>query len=159
MIARAESAGSDAGTMGGELPGRERLWLFPRQATGRLSANFAVDEFHCGCGDPRCHVTLVHPRLVEVLQTLRDRLARPLRLSSGYRCLAHNERVGGRARSFHTRGMAADVACGDEAVAELAEAAAEVPAIGGIGAYPARGFVHLDVRPRRLDGTPVRWSE
>lgn len=143
----------------GPPPQRERLWLFGKDETGRLSEHFRVEEFHCGCAGADCHLTLLHPHLVSALQTLRSRLGRPLRLTSGYRCQRHNRQVGGRRRSYHTRGMAADVACASpEALEELARAAAEVPAVGAIGRYPLRSFVHLDVRPRRAGG-PVTWSE
>lgn len=138
---------------------RERVWLFPKGADAHLSANFTLNEFHCRCGEFRCHLTLVHPKLVETLQTLRELLARPLYLSSGFRCESHNERIGGRTRSYHTRGMAADVVCATGAqMDELAESAAGIPAIGAIGSYPGPGYLHLDVRPRRSDGVAIRWT-
>ena len=138
---------------------RERLWLFPKGADTRLSENFTLNEFQCRCGEIRCHLTLVHPKLVETLQTLRELLARPLYLSSGFRCVSHNERIGGLVRSYHTRGMAADVVCATGAqMDELAEAAAGIPAIGAIGSYPGRGYLHLDVRPRGDGGTAIRWT-
>lgn len=145
----------------GALPGRrEHLWLFPKSARDQLSADFHLREFRCRCNAGRCHMILVHPRLVECLQALREQLARPLILTSGYRCNSYNKIIGGRPRSYHTRGMAADVMCQDLAqLEELAQAAAEHPAVGGLGRYPLRRFVHLDVRPRRDAGLPVTWSE
>ncbi len=140
------------------LERRESLWVFSKSGDERLSANFSLREFHCRCHSGRCHMTLVHPRLVESLQTLRELLARPLLLSSGYRCISYNRIVGGRARSYHTRGMAADVLCPHpEHLEELAEQVGGIPSIGGIGIYPLRRFVHLDVRPRLKDGLPERW--
>jgi uncharacterized protein YcbK (DUF882 family) len=86
-------------------------------------------------------------------------LARPLILSSGFRCKTHNQRVGGRPRSFHLRGMAADILCaGYGEVSELAEAARRIPAVGAIGSYPAKGYVHLDLRRRAANGGIVEWS-
>ena len=141
------------------LPGPETVWLYPKLDDFQITANFALREFHCRCRKKSCHFTLVHPKLVESLQTLRDRLTRPLFLTSGFRCRIYNRIVGGSLRSYHTRGMAADVLCaGGEDWEELAGAAADVPAIGGIGRYPGRGVIHLDVRPRERGELPIAWS-
>ncbi|MCD8208843.1 MAG: D-Ala-D-Ala carboxypeptidase family metallohydrolase [Bacteroidales bacterium] len=45
----------------------------------------------------------------DVLQPLRDAIGVPLNISSGYRCEAVNERVGGVPTSQHVKGQAADV--------------------------------------------------
>ena len=138
---------------------RQSVWLFPKSEHQLLSANFSLAEFRCRCHAQRCHTTLVHPRLVESLQTLRQLVARPLVITSGYRCITYNRVVGGRPRSFHTRGMAADVVCESlEFLAELTELARGIPAIGAVGQYPARGFLHLDVRPRGTAGQIEQWS-
>lgn len=47
----------------------------------------------------------------ELLQPLRNALGVGLYISSGYRCPALNEAVGGVATSQHTTGQAADVYC------------------------------------------------
>ncbi len=140
-------------------PPRHNVWVFPKERDDRLTADFASGEFRCRCAHPECHVTLISPRLADVLQTLRDMLALPLQLSSAYRCLRHNAAVGGLPHSFHTWGMAADVICADDALrAELASAARRIPLVGGIGDYPLRRFLHVDVRPRAQDGQPQTWS-
>ena len=138
---------------------RETVWVFAKEREGRLSANFSLREFRCGCQERGCHLTLVHPKLVETLQTLREIVARPLVLTSGYRCIAHNRNIGGRWRSFHTQGMAADLRChGYAELTELAEAARRIPAVGGLGSYPAKGYLHLDLRRRAAGGGFVEWS-
>ena len=138
---------------------RELVWLFSKGKNEPLSENFELLEFACRCGSARCHFTLVHPKLVESLQTLRQMLARPLILTSGFRCASYNRVVGGRSRSFHTKGMAADILCLEGGhLEELAENAQRIPAIGGIGRYPLRRFVHLDVRVRADSETPETWS-
>jgi hypothetical protein len=139
---------------------RELLWLFPKLSDTRFTANFTLREFHCRCQHSECYSTLVHPRLVDTLQTLRELVARPLVITSGFRCRLHNDRVGGRPRSFHLQGMAADIACPDSVPREeLLEAARRVPAVGGLGSYPGQGYVHLDVRRRAAGAAIVEWSE
>lgn len=138
---------------------RETLWMFGKGAREQLSANFFTGEFRCRCGSSRCNFTLVHPRLVDVLQTLRHILALPLIVSSGFRCKTHNKVIGGRPRSYHTRGMAADILCRQPGhMEELVLAATDIPDVGGIGQYPLRRFVHIDVRHREPFTAPATWS-
>jgi hypothetical protein len=46
---------------------------------------------------------------VNVLQPIRDKIGVPIRISSGYRSVALNKRIGGSNNSQHTRGQAADI--------------------------------------------------
>lgn len=140
-------------------PGRANVWLFPKNLETGVSENFSHNEFRCHCRSSRCHSTLLHPKLVESLQTLRQLVAHPLTINSGYRCTGYNKVVGGRPRSYHTKGMAADVLVGPlDSLEDFAGLAEQIPALGGIGIYPTRNFVHIDVRPRHTNGEPVRWS-
>ncbi len=114
---------------------------------GDLSRNFSRSEFACKGTNCCGHSAPIQPELISALQALRDQLNLPLSITSGFRCNRHNEFVGGAALSFHTLGMAADVACPNGLTAEdLAQAAETIPAFqqGGIGIYPS--WVHLDVR-------------
>ena len=122
--------------------------LFHRKvAMGDLSRNFSRSEFACKGGQCCGHSAPVHPGLIEALQDFRDRVGRPLSITSGFRCRRHNADVGGDKNSFHTLGMAADVTCpdgiGPKQLAALAEGIVSLRD-GGIGVYP--GWVHLDVR-------------
>jgi len=45
---------------------------------------------------------------VNILQPIRSFYARPVRITSGYRCPELNEAVGGVKSSYHTKGLAAD---------------------------------------------------
>lgn len=114
---------------------------------GDLSKNFSRSEFACKGTNCCGHSAPVQPELISALQALRNQLNLSLSITSGFRCNRHNESVGGAARSLHTLGMAADVACPEGMTAEdLAQAAETIPAFqqGGIGIYPS--WVHLDVR-------------
>lgn len=111
---------------------------------GDLSAHFSRSEFRCHhCG------RLVGPtsQLLAVLERLRARVGRPLRIVSGYRCPAHNAAVGGARGSRHKAGDAADIPSGYAS----ARLAAECGAVG-IGTKGSWA-VHVDTRP----GGPARW--
>lgn len=118
----------------------------------RLSEHFDEREFlcRCGCGGGQGKI---HRHLVLGLQMLREIVGRPVVLTCAYRCPKHNAAVGGVPNSYHVQGMAADIYVTGLTPYELAGQAARVPLFfqGGIGIYPKRGFVHLDV------GTKRRW--
>lgn len=123
---------------------------------GDLSKDFSRSEFACQ-GEGCCGGSApVHPLLVVGLQELRDKVGRALFISSGFRCVTHNAKVGGASGSQHTLGMAADVLCPagwtSERFAMMAETV-DVFRHGGIGIYPGR--IHVDVRPNG----PARWRQ
>lgn len=116
----------------------------------KLSEHFGEDEFRCR----HCRELPpggMSPGLIDKLEELRSRVGKPLRITSGYRCPAHNAAVGGVAKSQHVQGTAADVLAAGIGVDKLAEAA-EAIGFGGIGRYERQGFVHVDVRAGR-----ARW--
>ena len=76
-------------------------------AAALISPHFAVSEFQCGCG--RCEIQRADPRLFAMLEELRECVGRPIVISSGYRCEAHNRKVGGSTFSKHCAGLAVDL--------------------------------------------------
>lgn len=93
-------------------------------------------------------MALVVPRLVAALEELRELVARPIVIVSGYRCPVHNAAVGGAPHSQHMLGTAADIRPG---VASRADA--ERVGFRGIGSL-GKWAVHVDVR----DGARARWN-
>jgi uncharacterized protein YcbK (DUF882 family) len=93
--------------------------------------------------------------LERVRAVLSQRLHRdcPLWLDSVYRTLAHNSFVGGKPRSQHLAGRAADVRCPHGCTyAMFRQAIEDVAAepdskIRYLCFYPHQGFAHLDTRP------------
>lgn len=122
-----------------------------------LTPNFTWAEFACRCGQckadfpPSVKKQLL--RLAPALQALRNAVG-PVRITSGYRCPAHNTAVGGAKASQHVLGLAADIVSRAHTPAQLAAAAEAIPAFkaGGIGLYPS--WVHVDVRTTG----PARWD-
>ena len=84
---------------------------------------------------------------MQVLQAIRDHFGAPVVITSGYRTAAHNRAVGGAVYSQHQYGRAADIRVSGVPVEQLAAYAETLlPGTGGIGRYPSKGFVHVDVR-------------
>lgn len=63
-----------------------------------LSESFSANEFACKCG---CGLATLHPGFISSLQALRDEFGMPMTVTSGARCKAHNDAVGGHPRSLH----------------------------------------------------------
>lgn len=57
-------------------------------------------------------------RLADYLDNIREKLGKPILVSSGYRCPVLNKAVGGVANSQHQKGLAADLVCADMAKLE-----------------------------------------
>ena len=61
---------------------------FQRGDKTAIAKNFTKSEFECPCG---CGQQSVDTELAEKLQLIRDKVDRPLKITSGYRCITHNE--------------------------------------------------------------------
>ena len=96
----------------------------------------------------RCRLTgeevAIDPRLVRVLTQLAATYNRPIQLISGHRTTLAK---GTSETSQHTTGRAADIRIAGVTIDELRRTAIELGA-GGVGLYPEKGFVHVDVRQR-----------
>lgn len=115
--------------------------------------NFSPAEIACrGSGSLR-----MSEEALDKLQTLRDRLGKPLIVRSAYRSPAHNKAVGGAPRSKHMDGVAFDIAMANHDPVAFEEAAQAVGFLG-FGFYPRSGFIHIDLGPARQWGErfPVR---
>jgi len=111
----------------------------------RLSEHFTAHELSCPC----CGLLVACPRLVAALEELREKCGgQPITVLSGTRCPEWNRTVGGASKSQHLSGRAADIVVQGLHPVEVAAKAEQVTAFshGGIGVYPNRGFVHVDVR-------------
>jgi uncharacterized protein YcbK (DUF882 family) len=117
---------------------------------GDLSPHFSRWELACRCG---CGGEWVAQELIAKLEQLRSQLGGPhIHVLSGCRCSAHNAAVGGTRDSRHLVGDAADIVAVNVELRDAFRAAVAIP-FGGIGVYPAEGFLHVDCRP----GT-ARWA-
>jgi len=106
----------------------------------------------------RCHyddrVKSIDPSLFMLLDRIHTRLGagnRPLELISGYRSPAYNQLLMSRGsgvvgKSYHLKGMAADIHIPGLSLETLRDEAKQLQA-GGVGLYSQ--FVHVDVGPVR----------
>lgn len=125
-----------------------------------LTAHFRLVEVVCPCCQA-VRLTALFDAHMEHLQALRNRLEFPLRITSAYRCLAHNRAIKGAPRSLHKE-FATDVQpwCPPGPTFErqlhfLRDTVADMT-WDGVGLY--NSFVHLDCRT--ILGRPsAHWDE
>ena len=125
-----------------------------------LTKDFARSEFQCSCG---CSEQKVDTELAEKLQIIRDKVGRPIKITSGYRCIVHNasKTVGGSPNSKHRYGMAADWRLKDRGLNPVALGILAVEAgFGGVGIYwyGNYAFVHADTATQRQRGCVMQQS-
>lgn len=117
---------------------------------GLKSLNWALRDFHTNTTHP------IDLRLLNLLVTLQEKLDtdEPFLLTSGYRTPETNARLvaeGAAVNSLHMQGQAADISLRGRSLSQLHGAALSLRG-GGVGYYPAHGFVHVDVGPIRTWG-------
>ncbi|MGD9600079.1 MAG: YcbK family protein [Steroidobacteraceae bacterium] len=121
---------------------------FKKGDKGLLTKNFDISEFHCKCKRPECRITLIDLDHVDILQTVRDIIGLPFKISSAYRCGVHNKIEGGKLDSQHPKGTATDIQIRGKTPSDWKEIALEH--FDGVGIYPT--FIHVDSR-----GVTARW--
>ena len=115
-----------------------------------ITPNFSVHEMACKCG---CGAHEMDEEFMRMLQTLRDEMQGPLKVSSGFRCEDHNQMVSTTGRNGpHTLAKATDILISGERAMVLFEKARQI-GFSGIGLSQkgnhASRFVHLDTLPRK----------
>ncbi len=99
------------------------------------------------------------PKLRLLLWDIEGHFGRKVVMNSGYRTPWHNAAVGGAESSYHTKCMAADIYIPGIEKSRLIAYAHNNGLVGGMGCYPGRNFIHIDVRDRpRGYNRPVTFS-
>jgi uncharacterized protein YcbK (DUF882 family) len=108
--------------------------------------------------DPNDDTHRIDPRLIDAMARLQRTLGtgEPLQVVSGYRSPRSNAIARKTDRrvarnSFHMEGKAVDIRVTGFRLPQLRRAALSLQA-GGVGTYPRRDFLHLDVGPVRSWG-------
>ena len=117
------------------------------QSFGTYVANSNVNAF------------CLSPKLRLVIWDFEGYFGKKVVVSSGYRDPFHNAAVGGQDQSYHMRCMAADFFIPGVDKRKLIAFAMRNGAVGGLGCYPGRSFIHVDVRDRpRGMNRPITFS-
>lgn len=129
---------------------------------------FSADEILVATGN---HLNRIPPielwaniiPTIEILDALRARLKYPIIIGSGFRTKAYNDKISGAKRSMHllfnaldfhgTKGNPKSWAAGLEALNDSGFA------VGGIGIYHRKNFVHVDSRTKLSSRRPARWTK
>ena len=82
-------------------------------------------------------------KLVDMLDELRGICGFPFKITSGYRTVAENAKVGGVDESSHTKRLAVDISCTDSN--RRVKIVCEAYKMGFIGIGIDKNFVHLDI--------------
>lgn len=107
-----------------------------------MNKYFSRDEFACKCG---CGFDTVDALLLEVLTNIRIHFNKPVLITSGCRCDAHNIRVGGSSKSQHKLGRAADIIVLGVSPQDVYDYSVKTyPNTLGLGNYDT--FTHVDSR-------------
>jgi uncharacterized protein YcbK (DUF882 family) len=122
----------------------ESVDLKPFDASGAPSPTAFAELQHL----MRCRISgeeiPIDPRLIRVLAQLNAYYHRPIQLVSGHR---KPYVIGTKPTSQHALGRAADIRIPGVGIEELRETAIRLGA-RGVGLYPEKGFVHVDVRAK-----------
>lgn len=108
----------------------------------KISANFSLEEFYEGSSTAKKYnidntpddeskkniINLVN----NVLQPIREYYGHPIKVNSGFRCKALNQKVGGSLTSQHMNGSAADICAYDGNNKKLFEIIEHLMKIGRI---------------------------
>lgn len=117
-------------------------YILDKNKKVKVGNYFRVGEFACKDGS---QPVFIDSYLVTILDILRNKIGKPVIITSGYRTPEWNAKCGGAKYSYHMRGMAADIRVDGMSAKELANKLnAIVPDECGIIVY--RSWVHFDVR-------------
>lgn len=123
--------------------------LIPSFPDAQISKSFRLSEFRPG--EHSYDLIRLSPILVNTLEEIRKRAGDlPLHVTSAYRPIPYNRKVGGVSNSTHIDGLAADIYSDHLSTEQLHQICDEVIGDrGGVGYYPTQQFVHIDLRGYR----------
>lgn len=108
-----------------------------------ITKHFTLEQFTCKCG---CGFNKINLILVEMLQ--KARLSTPNTayiITSGCRCIKHNDKVGGVGSSAHTTGKAADIKYTSNKELYIILSALINAGFKRIGINFKQQFIHVDI--------------
>ena len=132
-------------------------FLFKKGENSPLSKHFTTKEFECQCANDDCIDQIIECSLIEKLEAIRQEIAIPIKVTSGFRCTKHQEALRNSGtltvvakKSTHELGQAADIKA-QMPIDELEKVCAKHFQSIGI----AKTFLHCDLR---TDKPKRRWA-
>lgn len=121
--------------------------------------HFSEKEFACKGTDCCGGKANMHPDYMLMLEALRGAVDERFIITSGYRCDAHNARVGSRSMA-HPSGQAADIAADGRLMYKMLKLAMLHGFTGiGIKGHGDNRFIHLDsLSPIQSAARPNIWT-
>ncbi len=126
-----------------------------------LSKNFYGTEFDCSCSHADCIDQKISKALIKEVQWIRDVIKIPITITSAFRCHKQQKDLIARGvntvvakKSAHEDGLACDMFAPSMIFKEFYRVVE--PRFNNIG--KASHFCHVDMRPKKLDGTKRLWN-
>lgn len=108
--------------------------------------HFHRDEFACNC----CGTEQMRETTLAMIDKARELAGVPFVVTSGYRCAAHNAKVGGSTTSSHMYGWAVDIQARGETMRGAILSGLIKAGFNRIGIY--KTFIHADMDPAKSAG-------
>lgn len=122
-----------------------KSYILDTDGNAKITNHFKVKEFACKDGS---QIIFVDEYLTSILEILRNKIKKPIIVTSGYRTPQWNAKCGGAKYSYHMRGMAADIRVNGMTAKEIADKLDKItPDECGIIVYD--NWVHFDVRNKK----------
>ena len=124
----------------------------------QITRNFTTDEMACSC----CGKSDMDEEFMKILQSVRDEMQRPLKITSGFRCENHNQKVSTTGKTGpHTYAKAADILISGADAMRLF-AIAQKHGVSGVGMSQkgnhSKRFIHLDILSPDEGPRPTVWT-
>ena len=122
-----------------------QCYIMDTDANMNVGKHFKVREFACKDGS---QAVFIDTRLVAILDILRNKIGKPVIITSGYRTPEWNKKCDGAKYSYHMRGMAADIRVNEMTPKQVASILnGIIPNECGIIVYS--GWIHIDTRSNK----------
>ena len=123
-----------------------------------VTPHFKVNELECHCG---CKEMGMTDDMLRILEEIRTEMNRPLRLSSAFRCQAHNNKISAVKNGAHTVGKAVDVLISGADCLRFLESSRK-HGISGVGLSQrgehGRRYCHIDILSPSEAPRPAIWT-
>lgn len=119
-----------------------KCYIMDTDGNVKLTRHFKVREFACRDGS---QVVFIDEYLYTILDILRQKIGKPVIITSGYRTPEWNAKCGGAKYSYHMRGMAADIRVDGISPKELAKELDKIVE-NSCGIIVYSNWVHFDTR-------------